>query len=352
MTHPLIAHIQSKGAIGVDEYMRLVLMHPEYGYYQKQKAIGAAGDFITAPEISQIFGEMVGVWAAEQWINMGKPECALVELGPGRGTLMKDVLRATKHVEGFHENIEVHMIEASVAMKNLQRKTLAGEKVKIEWCEYINNLPRKPLLIIANEFFDALPICQYEKVDGKWFQRVVCWNEEKQKLDFTHRDVLCDLTGYISNKSSDFSEIGESSNIYMDSLSYFLEMQGGAMLIIDYGYTGGSVKDTLQAVKKHAYVDVLDSPGEADITAHVDFDVLVDIAKKRGLHVEPILTQGTFLLSKGAQIRAEQLCKPLDGVQKKSILDGLSRLTSPEQMGTLFKVLICSAPLVSLSGKL
>jgi NADH dehydrogenase [ubiquinone] 1 alpha subcomplex assembly factor 7 len=357
MKHPLTQHIKSKGAITVEEYMRLALMHPEYGYYQKQQAIGAAGDFITAPEITQIFGEMVGIWAAEQWIKMGKPKCALVELGPGRGTLMKDLLRATKHIAEFQDSIEVHLIEASLSMRAQQQQTLAGERVNIHWSEHVENLPDKPMLVIANEFFDALPIRQFKKIEKKWFERHVVWNEQKSMLEFTLTPIGNLLNHPLPNPPpsrewANFIEINESSQVVMQALSTHVARNGGAMLIIDYGYEGGSVKDTLQAVKNHLYANILETPGEADITAHVDFDQLASIATTTGLNVQPIITQRDFLISHGAEIRAEQLCKALDGVQKKSIIDGLSRLTSPEQMGTLFKVLICCGPLVSISGKL
>ncbi len=348
MMHPLIQHVKAQGRITIAEFMRLALMHPDYGYYQKNPVIGAKGDFITAPEISQIFGEMMGIWAADMWVRNGKPECALVELGPGRGTLMQDALRATKQVPEFHEHIEVHLVEMSAAMRTAQKEKLRSAHGNIIWHETIRDLPELPLLVIANEFFDALPIRQFERKNEQWFERMIGWDNMQNTLVFTRTDAPFDMSARVVPADAGITEMSEEAEAIMEVLCTHIKRHGGAMAVIDYGYEGGSGINTLQAVKQHKYSDMLKAPGESDITAHVDFSKLAAIAKTSGLQSMGVLTQREFLLGMGAEIRAQTLCKALDGAQKKSIIEGLTRLISPQQMGTLFKVFICTHPCATL----
>jgi len=310
--------IREHGDITVAEYMQMCLLHPEYGYYTRRDPLGVNGDFTTAPEISQIFGELLGAWLGAQWQKQGKPAAILLELGPGRGTLMADMLRATRKIKGFHESITVHLVEASPVLKQKQWAALAGKHESINWHEDISTLPDAPIFFVANEFFDALPIHQY--VNGEE-RRITL---KKEVLSFT-------LDGEITERSP-------ASLAVMRQLASRVS-SGGAGLVVDYGYTGGSRGDSLQAMKQHAYASVLDVPGEADITAHVDLDALGEVAKAAGAEVHGALPQGKFLLQIGASQRLMSLCATANETQKKELMSGFERLIAHEQMGELFKVL-------------
>ncbi len=334
------SRIETTGPITVAEYMQLALSHPEFGYYIRKDPLGEAGDFTTAPEISQIFGELVGAWLAQQWLHMKSPECALAELGPGRGTLMYDILRATRGVPGFHDAISVHLVETSPALKQKQWQALAGKHPRITWHKSIDTLPETPRLIVANEFFDALPIHQYVQQDGTWHERMV-------GLDGDGR--FC----FMLNKPSPFGRGQGEGDIYehspatlhiVEQLSRHIAAQGGVMLAVDYGYAEEKHADTLQAVKNHQYHNPLESPGSADITAHVDFAAIAKITRAQGAQAYGTVAQGEFLATLGAGARAAKLCERATPAQKADILTALERLTSPDAMGDLFKVLCITSP--------
>ena len=317
--------IAEKGAISVAEYMNLALAHPQFGYYMKKDPLGKAGDFTTAPEISQIFGELVGAFLAQQWRIMGEPAATLVELGPGRGTLMADALRIARHVEGFHTSTTVQMVETSPTLRARQQEALHGLHSEISWHDTLE-LPPKPLLLIANEFFDALPIRQFVS----------------QGKEISERMVVTDGDGFAFSPP-DAPVISERCQLALDivgRISKHIATYGGVALIIDYGYLGGSRADTLQALKNHEFHNVLADVGDADITAHVDFNALKDAAKNGGANVHGVITQGMFFSRLGALVRAQMLCKNVSHEQKESIMSGVMRLIAPEQMGDLFK-LIC-----------
>ncbi len=316
--------IREHGAISVADYMAMCLTHPEYGYYMRRDPLGVSGDFTTAPEISQIFGELLGLWLGAQWQKQGKPEAALVEFGPGRGTLMADILRVTKKIAGFHEAVSVHLVEASPVLKQKQWKMLAGKHPSISWHDDLSQLPELPLFFVANEFFDALPVQQF------------IGNEER-KIGVDENDVLVFLP--LAADPQSIIEKSPASLDVMRKLVAEIAGKGGAGIIVDYGYSGGSAGDSLQAVKAHAYHDVLEAAGEADITAHVDFDALADVARAGGASVFGALPQGKFLLQIGASQRLMNLCASANESQKKELMSGFERLISHDQMGELFKVL-------------
>lgn len=315
--------IRAHGPISVADYMAMCLMHPEYGYYMRRDPLGGAGDFTTAPEISQIFGELLGLWLAAQWQKQGRPEAMLVECGPGRGTLMADILRATQKIAGFHAAMSVHLIEASPVLRQKQWKLLAGKHPRISWHEDSESLPDLPLFWVANEFFDALPVQQFVGEDM--------------------RQITLDENGHFTFiPATNHRSITEKSPASLEVMRLFsmrIAERGGAGIIVDYGYVGGSQGDTLQAVKQHAYHEVLAMPGEADITAHVDFDALAKVALASGLSVFGTLPQGKFLLQIGASQRLMTLCASANEMQKNELMSGFERLISHEQMGELFKVL-------------
>lgn len=345
LLHELVKRIRTYGPITVAEYMEQALGHPRYGYYMTRDPFGTKGDFITAPEISQIFGELLGAWVSMLWAQMGSPRCALVELGPGRGSLMRDALRATRRVQGFHENICVSMVENSPVLRTLQQATLKEVHERIYWHTDLDELPALPTIFIANEFFDALPIRQYIRTSEGLKEKMVTVDEyQEDKLCFTIKE-----TGLRLVKGGAYSDDGAvvetcpAARQWLHHMAAHIERYGGAAIIIDYGYTDGSRGNSLQAVKNHGFHPVLEAPGEADITAHVDFDMLGRIAYEAGLATHGVVSQGTFLKRLGAELRAEVLMRNADELQRQQIISGVQRLLMPEQMGELFKVLALTA---------
>lgn len=344
--------IAAEGPISIADYMNLALGHPEHGYYRKRDPFGMRGDFITAPEISQIFGEMIGIWCATVWRQMGGGPISLVELGPGRGTLMADLLRATKSTADFHDSITIHMVETSPVLANAQYMRLRHEHPRIEWLDSVEELPKNRMLLVANEFFDALPIKQHVMTDEGIRERRVGWNDAEQKFEFVLGDAGLMLAK--SGKAIPSGTVMESSPAsrqVMRHIAHHLAQHGGGALIIDYGYLGDAHTDTLQAVKSHLFHPVLEAPGEADITAHVDFTSLMDIARDAGVPAHGLANQGEFLRLLGAELRLEMLVRQATGAQRDQLITGLQRLISPQAMGELFKVMaIVSDPRVEVLG--
>lgn len=314
--------IQKRCPLSVADYMALCLGHETYGYYMRKDPFGVQGDFITAPEISQIFGELIGMSLVHEWQMMGSPKALLAELGPGRGTLMADLLRATKSVPGFHDALSVQMIEMSPVLRETQQEKLKASHPRIRWHAELQ-LSEQPLLLIANEFFDALPIRQFS---GDVERMIELHDDE---LEFSCEDIT--------------RETCDAAQAIMAAISTHIATYGGYALAIDYGYTGGTRGDTLQALKKHQYHEVLENPGEADITAHVDFDALRKAAEAQNTRTY-ITSQGDFLTRLGAGIRAQQLCAKATAEQKIAIVSGVERLISVDKMGDLFKVLAITHP--------
>jgi NADH dehydrogenase [ubiquinone] 1 alpha subcomplex assembly factor 7 len=337
-------HIKAHGSISIAEFMHLALLHPTHGYYTTRDPFGAAGDFTTAPEISQTFGELVGAWCAAMWQEMGAPEkVALVELGPGRGTLMKDALRATAHVEGFHKALSVHLVEASPKLRERQSHQLSDSHAHISWHDHPSDIPRRiPCLYIANEFFDALPIHQYIYHKGKWVERMVGMDEHKA-LRFITGKTLPDNAPELPKKAKkgDILEVSPAAQAIVEDIATRIKNNGGAAIFIDYGYRDASLRDTLQAVKQHRHHQLLEKIGEADITAHVDFLALRNVADRIGVSTSKIIPQGEFLARMGIKERYDMLCNTVNSQEEADALfEGVTRLVSPEQMGELFKVLM------------
>lgn len=340
LTPILRERIAASGPISIADYMSVALGHPEHGYYTTRDPFGVRGDFITAPEISQIFGEMIGLWCAQVWAQWGGGPISLVELGPGRGTLMSDLLRATKSAVGFHEALTIHMVETSPTLAHAQYTKLRDDHPRIEWVDSVDELPKNKMLCVANEFFDALPIKQYVMTAEGMRERRVTWNDTLGVFEF----ILAE-PGLALAKSGNVippntvMEHSPASRSVMRTLASHIKTHGGAGLIIDYGYLGEAHHDTLQALKSHLFHPVLADPGEADITAHVDFLSLMDIARDAGNVVAPLATQGEFLLRMGAQLRLEILLRGANAEQRNNLITGLERLISPQAMGELFKVM-------------
>lgn len=336
--------IRAEGPMAISDYMQLCLGHPQYGYYIKKDPFGEQGDFITAPEISQVFGELIGLWCADMWAQTGGGPAGLVELGPGRGTLMQDALRATRNIEEFHDYLTIHLVETSPILQTTQFHTLQNAHERLEWDESIDALPEKPLFIIANEFFDALPIRQHVQTKDGMKERRVGIDEESGELCYVM--VSAGLSLAKGDSDIDVGTIIESCQAAKEivgTLCEHLRAHGGALLMIDYGYLGDSHQDTLQAVKGHLYHSPLKDPGDADITAHVDFNTLAEVAEDHGMAVHGPIEQGKFLVRLGAEIRTEKLLQNANEEQGMLLVEGVKRLIDPAQMGELFKVMaICA----------
>ena len=320
--------------------MELALQHPAHGYYRVREPVGRTGDFITAPEVSQIFGEMIGVWCAEAWRLMGKPEgFALVELGPGRGTMMRDILRATAHVSGFHAAMDLCLIESDEALRVEQHEKLGVYAPR--YCSDVTQLPPLPSIIVANEFFDALPVRQFEKSFQGWCERRVAVVDDALTIVLQPLDDLSERFIPPSQREALPGTIIETSaraQHMTRDLAQHLVVHKGSMLLIDYGYVTSSGAATLQAVSRHAYADIFERPGEVDLTAHVDLSALVEAARAVGVQVSSVIGQGEFLQNLGIEIRADSLKRQASSAQTADIEAALHRLIDPTQMGVLFKV--------------
>lgn len=334
----LEAQIAATGPMRLDAFMAACLMHPENGYYATRDPLGVAGDFTTAPEISQMFGELLGLCLAQTWMDQGAPErFALVELGPGRGTLMADILRATQAISAFHAALEgVHLVETSPALRTRQAEVLEQEAVT--WHDSVTSLPDAPLFTVANEFFDALPIRQFRRSGAGWSERLVGLDEDGFTFGLGAIHSEDALRHRLEDtRDGDLVEIAPSASDIVAALTQRIAHHGGAAVIIDYG-DWRSLGDTLQAVKGHETVSVLENPGEADLSAHVDFESLAQAAAKGCRHTR-LTTQGVFLERLGITARAQALARNMEGKAREAHIAAHRRLTHPHEMGTLFKVM-------------
>jgi len=334
------------GPMPVRQYMSLCLSHPELGYYTTRDPLGRAGDFITAPEVSQMFGELVGVWCIDTWERMGRPDpVILAELGPGRGTLMADLLRASRAVPDFRRALRLHLVETSPVLRATQAATL--NEAAPRWHDDIATLPEGPLLLVANEFLDALPIRQLvRKADG-WHERRITLGRDGTlafTLAATPDAAAAIPPGLRSAPSGSLCEIRPAATALAASLGARLSRQGGVALFIDYGHAASACGDTLQAVKGHRRHDVLAEPGTADLTAHVDFAAFASAATEAGARAWGPVTQAAFLAALGLARRAAVLTQRATPAQAEAIAAACRRLIDSEQMGTLFKVLALAAP--------
>jgi SAM-dependent MidA family methyltransferase len=333
--------IGESGPITLERFIEIALGHPDRGYYMKQDPFGAAGDFTTAPEISQMFGELVGLWAAEVWSSMGSPNpVRLIELGPGRGTLMSDALRAARVAPDFRAALDVRLIETSPTLANIQHDTLLTAGAPIAWATDLSEAPDGPAIIIANEFLDALPIRQYVRSGREWRERLVALDAEGEL-----RLVLADKTEpsiRTPAAEGDMLEISAAGHRLVFALAGRIAKQGGAALIVDYGHTTTGFCDTLQALRAHRSVDPLSEPGDSDITAHVDFAAMARSARAAGAAVYGPIDQGDFLRSIGLEQRAKALLARAGSAQAADIEASRQRLAGKGdgEMGALFKVMV------------
>ncbi|MBV8394104.1 MAG: SAM-dependent methyltransferase [Alphaproteobacteria bacterium] len=323
------------GPISVAEFMSEALGHPRLGYYRRAMPLGAAGDFTTAPEISQMFGELLGAWLAERWQAIGAPsKVRLVELGPGRGTLMADALRATRGVPGFHAAIDLHLVEINETLREAQQAALGA--FKPSWHERFDEVPDGPLLLVANEFFDALPVRQFERTPSGWRERMVGLANDGETLAFALAPGVTPFAAFLPDAQPGAqAELCEAGRALAAAIGARVRRDGGWALIVDYGYDTGHGA-SLQAVRGHRGAGVLETPGEVDLSTHVDFDAL---AAASGARTFGPVGQGAFLERLGLRQRAESLKARASEAQRAAIDAASLRLIDRDQMGTLFRVL-------------
>jgi NADH dehydrogenase [ubiquinone] 1 alpha subcomplex assembly factor 7 len=339
----IAALIEAQGPISVAQFMTLALHDAEAGYYATRDPFGRAGDFITAPEISQMFGEMLGLWLGQVWLDQGSPKNThLVELGPGRGTLMADALRALKRVPGFCDQVEIVMVEASPTLREIQKTRLKDSGARIRWTTHFD-LADAPLLLLANEFFDALPIRQYVKTARGWCERMVVLKEGA--LDFALAPQITPAAAIPASRAGapdgGVYEASPAATALIAEIARIISGQGGAALVLDYGYDIVGFGETLQAVRDHQPRALLADPGGSDLSAHVDFAALGDVARQQGAAIHGPKGQGAFLDALGIGVRAAKLTAA-NPAQAEQIRRAVERLTAPDQMGTLFQVMALS----------
>ena len=351
---PLEADIRRRialaGAMPVRQFMALCLSHPEHGYYTTRDPLGRAGDFITAPEVSQIFGELVGLWAASVWQLMGQPEnLRLVELGPGSGTMMLDALRAAQVLPAFRAALVVHLVEISPALRRRQQETLQGLDVPILWHDSFEEVAEGPIIVLANEFFDALPVHQAARQFNGWYERTVEIDGEGN-FAFTIADEPIPLFEQLLPPAVRDAPIGAIYEWRPDNLALELARrlmrEGGAALAIDYGHIESAPGETLQAVGGHGFVDPLGSPGMVDLTAHVDFQALWLAAESMGVRVHGPIEQAEFLRRMGIERRATILKSHATPDKAIDVDVAVARLTGEGRtgMGKLFKAIAFGDP--------
>ena len=332
--------IRTDGPISIASFMTIALHDAEAGFYATRESIGARGAFITAPEISQIFGELLGLWCAQVWREQGaSPSARLVELGPGRGVLLADAMRALRRVPEFLAGTEVVLVEASPALEKLQRERFCNSPVPIRWVRQWSDVQQdRPLFLIANEFLDAQAIRQFVMTERGWCERMIA-TDEQDRLVFALAPMPTTLShppGHRAAPGGAVYEISFAAEALVEDVARAIAQFGGAALFVDYGHEGRRVGETLQAVCGHQRADILEFPGEADLSAHVDFAMLARSAGRAGARAHGPIGQGAFLRALGIEARAEKL-SAANPHRKEEIVAAVGRLT--DEMGELFKVI-------------
>jgi NADH dehydrogenase [ubiquinone] 1 alpha subcomplex assembly factor 7 len=348
--------IKSSGPMPVWRYMELCLTHPSHGYYISRDPLGREGDFTTSPEVSQMFGELLGLWVASVWKAMGSPSLLrLIELGPGRGTMMVDALRALRVLPPLYQALSIHLVEINPVLREKQKAALSGVRI-IAWHDSLDQVPNGPAVILANEYFDVLPIHQAVKRETGWHERTV-EIDDGGKLAFGFAAEPMPRFEVLLPPLVRAAPVGAvfewRSDTEIMKIATRMRDQGGAALIIDYGHIRSDAGDTFQAIARHSFADPLKNPGQADVTAHVDFQALARAAEDLGARVHGPVPQGDFLKSIGIETRAVTLMAKASHEVSEDISSALKRLTDSGRggMGSMFKVLAVSQPgLTSLAG--
>jgi NADH dehydrogenase [ubiquinone] 1 alpha subcomplex assembly factor 7 len=348
--------IRSTGPMPVWRYMELCLMHPVFGYYVSRDPLGREGDFTTAPEVSQMFGELLGLWAASVWKTMDSPPLLrLIEIGPGRGTMMADALRALRVLPPLYQALSIHLVEVNPVLRQKQKETLSGPQ-EISWHDTIDDVPDGPSIIFANEYFDVLPIHQMVKRESGWHERTVELDSNGRLVFGTAAEPVPHFEALLPPlvRAAPAGAVFEwRPDAEIMKIASRVRDQDGAALIIDYGHVRSDAGDTFQAIARHSYTDPLKNPGQADLTAHVDFEALIRAAENIGARVHGPVTQGSFLRRLGIETRAVSLMAKATHEVSEDIAGALRRLVEGGRggMGQMFKVLAISEPsLATLAG--
>ena len=326
----------------LDKFINYSLYNKNFGYYMKKNPFGKEGDFITAPNISRLFSEMIAIWTVSFWKSLGSPKkFNLIELGAGNGEMMKDLIETFRNFPDFFSSCNFFIHEKSPSLIRLQKKKLINTKIK--WISKINEIKKIPTIFIANEFFDAIAIKQFKKKEGQWFERFVNLENQENAFFFEKRVDLKKIEKKINFEISygqNFIEYSELGLKYLKDVCQMIEKNLGGLLLIDYGYTEKKMKDTLQAISNHKFAHILSNIGNTDITHNINFNLFKKFIKQFNNLESNLTTQKKFLLKMGIKQRAEQISKNLNFLKKSDIFYRLNRLINENQMGNLFKVML------------
>jgi len=348
----IINEIDTTNGISLDKFIDICLFSKD-GYYKKAKPIGKKGDFTTAPEISQLFGEILGLYIYNFWQKKINTKFNLIELGPGKGTLISDILRITQSFDKFHNLMNIHLIEINKKLIKLQKKNI--QKIyfnlkKIVWHDSFKAISSEPSIIFANEFFDCFPTKQFIKINYSWNEKKINFNKKEKKFFIYNTDVndnslILKLENYATKynyKEGQIIEMSPQREIYFDKICKFIKKNSGILIIFDYGYNSSIHHSTLQSVNNHNYTHILDNPGQQDITSFVNFANFKETCIKNNMNYFKFFSQKDFLIKNGIVERKNQIIVNSTNKQKKDIEQGLQRLISNDQMGLLYKCLILS----------
>jgi len=338
----IINILKEKKSIPLDQFINISLYDKKFGYYMKKNPFGPKGDFITAPLISNLFGEMIAIWCVAFWENLGRPKkILLVELGPGDGSLCNDLLRTFRQFKSFYNSLEINLLEISDKLKTIQKIKINDKKVK--WIKKIKEINCGPVIFLGNEFFDALPIKQIYKKKKLFFEKYVTLSNDNKKAKFLHKKANNNLIKRIQNLN--LISIGNTIEYPLVALKFLKDIAkkinkfDGGLLTFDYGYTAKKNQNTLQSIKKHKYTNLFSIPLHSDITSHLNFKLFHKILKKNNLNVKKIVTQNEFLKKIGILERANILSKKMTFKEKANMFYRLKRLMDCREMGNIFKVL-------------
>ena len=338
----IINILKEKKPIPLDQFINIALYDEKFGYYMKKNPFGKHGDFITAPLISNLFGEMLAVWCVAYWEHIGRPnKILLVELGPGDGSLCKTLLETSKQFKDFYNSLEINLLEISNKLKTIQKEKINNKKVK--WIKKIQQINYGPIIFLGNEFFDSLPIKQIYKKKKLFFEKYVTLSSDNKKIIFLHKRADSNLIKHIQNLN--LISVGNTIEYPLEAIKFLntiakkINKFDGGLLTFDYGYTTNKNQNTLQSIKKHKYTNVLLTPQHSDITSHLNFTLFHKILKKNNLNVEKIISQNEFLKKIGILERANILSKKMTFKEKANMFYRLRRLLDPKEMGNLFKVI-------------
>tara|TARA_Y100000590_G_scaffold182733_1_gene208217 strand:- start:30 stop:1094 length:1065 start_codon:yes stop_codon:yes gene_type:complete len=338
----IINILKEKKSIPLDKFINIALYNKKFGYYIKNNPFGKEGDFITAPMISNLFGEMLAIWCVSFWEHLGKPsKILLVELGPGDGSLCKNLLKTFKQFKNFYNSLEINLLEISDKLKIIQQAKIHNKKVK--WIKKINKINYGPIIFLGNEFFDALPVKQVYRKKKLFFEKYVTLSNDNKKIRFLHKKANESLVKNIKNLN--LISMGNTIEYPIEAIKWLeviakkINRFDGGILTFDYGYKIKKNQDTLQSISKHKYLDLFSKPGHADITSHINFKLFHKILKKSNLSVKKITNQNEFLKKMGILERANILSKKMTFKEKANMFYRLKRLLDTKEMGDLFKVI-------------